>query len=157
MKKLIRLSSIVTIVGIAACNLVPSNAFAGDFFQDQVIRTASKSETREVLRDIQIKNVALSDSAAKLRLAQAQFFLNQTKNEVVSRYAQGEISQYEFDDIRNELTYLTHSMNQYFANVRAYERSRNRDFQSMAAQNLKDADQSYSRLKNTTLKAVRNG
>ena len=66
------------------------------------------------------------------------------------------ISNYEFDDMKHELSYLSFSMNEYFLNIRAYERSKNREFQALARQNLKDANQSYARLKAVTLKSARN-
>lgn len=157
MKKTLAFSSFVIALVITMGSLAPSAAFAGDFFQDQVTQPTSKTATRELLRDIQVRHVALRGSTEKLRLAQTQFFVAQTKNEIVNRYSRGELSRYELEDIRNELTYLTHSMNQYFANVRAFERSNNRTFQNLATENLKDADQAYLRLKNTTLKASRNG
>ncbi|MDD2744922.1 MAG: hypothetical protein PHU93_00100 [Candidatus Gracilibacteria bacterium] len=150
--------SISLLVGLCFASVViaPQSIFASDFFENQVLQIAGKEATREVLKDIQISNVVLKSSAEKLRLAQTKFFLAQTKKEITNRYAEGTISNYEFDDMKHELSYLSFSMNQYFLNIRAYERSKNRDFQALARQNLKDANQSYARLKAVTLKSARN-
>ena len=84
-----------------------------------------------------------------------ELIISKTKREIENRYAEGSISAYDFADIEQELRYLTYSMNSYFMNIRAFERSKNRDFQKMAQDNLGDASQSYSRLKAATRKAVR--
>lgn len=150
--------SISLLVGLCLASIVviPQSIFASDFFENQVLQIAGKEATREVLKDIQINNVTLKSNAEKLRLAQTKFFLAQTKKEITNRYAEGTISNYEFDDMRQELSYLSFSMNQYFLNIRSYERSKNQDFQVLARQNLKDANQSYARLKAVTLKSARN-
>jgi hypothetical protein len=139
----------------ATMALIPQSSFAGDYFQDQVLKTGNKEMTREVLGDIKIRDVALKSSTEKLRLAQTKFFIAQTKKEIVNRYAEGTISTYEFEDIKNELSYLAFSMNQYFSNYRAYERSKDKEYQASAFQNLRDANQCYGRLKVATLKAAR--
>lgn len=150
--------SISLLVGLCFASLViaPQSIFAADFFESQVLQIAGKEATREVLKDIQINNVVLKSNAEKLRLAQTKFFLAQAKKEITNRYAEGTISNYEFDDMKHELSYLSFSMNEYFLNIRAYERSKNREFQTLARQNLKDANQSYARLKAVTLKSARN-
>ncbi len=150
------LSFVVTGIILFISALLPQSLFAGDFFQDQVLNLTSKEMTREVLQDIRINDVILKSNTEKLRLSQTKFFLAQTKKQIVNRYADGSISSYEFEDMKNELSYLTFSMNQYFANFRAFERSKNRDFQKSAFQNLKDANRNYARLKVVTRQASRN-
>ena len=129
--------------------------FANDYFESQILRTTSKETSREKLREIQITEVVLKSSSERLRLQQTKFFISKTKREIENRYAEGSISAYDFADIEHELRHLTYSMNSYFMNIRAFERSKNRDFQKMAQENLGDASQSYSRLKAATQKAVR--
>jgi hypothetical protein len=150
------LTSLFASILLMAITLMPSSIFASDYFQNQVLQLNSKETSKEVLRDIQIAEVALKSNSEKLRLAQAKVFLSQTKKEMQNRYADGSLSSYEFDDIKNELEYLAYSLNKYFANFRAFERSGNREFRNMATQNLKDANQSYARLKTITRKAARN-
>jgi hypothetical protein len=130
-------------------------AYANDYYENQILRTTSKETSREKLREIQITEVALKSSSERLRLQQTKFFISKTKREIENRYAEGIISAYDFADIEQELRYLTYSMNSYFMNIRAFERSKNRDFQKIAQENLGDASQSYSRLKAATRKAVR--
>lgn len=155
MKKSFQLASwcLAMITMIASGLYLP--AYANDYFESQILRTTSKETSREKLREIQIAEVALKSSSERLRLQQTKFFISKTKREIENRYAEGNISAYDFADIEQELRYLTYSMNSYFMNIRAFERSKNRDFQKMAQDNLGDASQSYSRLKAATRKAVR--
>ena len=65
------------------------------------------------------------------------------------------MNSYEIADFRQELGYLTHTMNEYFKNIETSERTNNRSIRALARQNLRDADQSYGRLSAITQKSTR--
>lgn len=155
MNQFFKFASLRTGITILIAIGMVSPIFASDYFESQVLRTNNRESSREALREIQINEVALKSSSERLRLSQTKFFISKTKREMVNRYSEGGISAYDFADIEQELRYLSKSMNSYFSNIRAFERSKNEEFQKMAKQNLDEAHQSYSRLKAATRKAAR--
>ena len=139
-------------IGLFSSSLASAST---DFFETNISGNSSKSVAHEVFSDIQVREVTLRAVAEKTRLAQTQFFVAQTKQAAESRFAAGELDQYALRDIQNELSYLVHSMNEYFTNVRAFERSKNSVYKKLSAQNMDDAQMAYGRLKAVTLKTAR--
>lgn len=126
-----------------------------DFFESKIAQVQSKETAKNLFSGIELRNISLRSVTEKNRFSDMQFFLAQTKKEAENRYSAGEINRYEIQDIRNELSYLVHSMNEYFTNVRSFERSSNPVYKKLATQNLSDAKTTYDRLKATTRRSVR--
>lgn len=144
------------IAGFIATFMPVATTFAdADFFETNITQNSGKAAAHDLLADLQIRNISLKSGSEKARLAQTQFFLAQTKKETESRFQDGEITQYALCDIKNELSYLVYSMNEYFTNIRSFERSNNATYKKLALQNLDDAQMAYTRLKTVTLQTAR--
>lgn len=143
-------------MAIALLSIMSTSVSANaDFFETKIIQSQSRESAKSLFNGIELRNVSLRSVTEKNRFSDMQFFLAQTKKEAEIRYSAGEIDRYEIQDIRNELGYLVHSMNEYFTNVRSFERSSNPAYKRLASQNLSDAKTTYDRLKVTTRRSVR--
>ncbi len=108
-----------------------------------------------MLEDIRLGFYKVRSDIEIARVAKTRTFIVQVKREAARRYASGEMSAYEMQDFTRELSYLTHNMNEYFKNIVASERRENKALQALARQNLRDADQSYGRLRAVTWASAR--
>ncbi len=124
---------------------------SASFFESEIIGNEMVQSRIDQVRiiDFTFKNMATS-----AKHAQTKFFISKTKSEILSRYADGRVNEYEFADITNNLEYVAHSMNTYFTNMKAFERSNNRVYRTLALQNLRDSKGAYERLRADTQKSI---
>lgn len=125
---------------------------AGPFFLDRIVQNQSIEDR---FAKIRITASALKNPDTNGKLTQTRLFLAQVKKEALRRYENGLMTRYETEDVAHELEYLAYSMNEYFRNMRSYERTKNRAYLNLADQNLDDAAASYDRLSDITWQSVR--
>ncbi len=155
MSSLFLRASFGLICGIAGMFSLTLNtsAQANDFFLSNIV-SSSPEITR--IQSIQVRDFPLKNTTEQVRLSQTKYFVSQVKQEVIRRVKSGELNSYEARDIVRELENLTFSMNEYFRNVAAAERSKQKAYRELAASNLANAKSSYMKLSAVTWQSVRN-
>lgn len=134
---------------LAILALVSTSSANADFFLDRVVAN-SPEKTR--VQKISLGSYSFKNPANAASYRDGLYFLSKTKNETLRRFEDGRISAYRLADTANELEYLAYSLDHYFANLSAYERTGSRFYRELAASNLSDARSIYDRLKAVTLK-----
>ncbi len=134
---------------LAILALVSTSSANADFFLDRVV-SSSPEKTR--VERISLGNYSFKNATHAASYRDSLYFLSKAKNEALRRFEDGRISAYRLSDTANELEYLAHSLNHYFANLSAYERTGSKFYKNLAATNLADAKATYVRLKAVTIK-----
>lgn len=127
-------------------------ASASDFFTGNVI---GYTEIQDRFDDIRLKSFVFRSDTLNAKLMSSRQLVSRAKRDTLVRLQDGSISKYTADDIASNLEYLTFSLNNYFANMKSFERTSRKDFRMIANQNLKDADMIYNQLKVITWNASR--
>ncbi len=129
-----------------------THAATKPFFLKEVVKD---SAIEDRFSQIKISGGKFKNEETNARLSESRIFVGQVKREALKRYKDGKLSRYEIDDIARELEYLTYSMNQYFENMKSYERNRKSLYLDLANTNLVNAASSYDRLSGITWGTVR--
>ena len=137
---------------IATLILLITPTVGASFFEKNIVGTEIAQDRIE---QIKIENFTFQNTITATKYAQTKFFIARTKAEILDRYEDGRVNDYELADIANNLEYVTHSMNEYFKNMKAFERSKNRTYRTLALQNLRDANSRHGDLRAVTQKSTR--
>ncbi len=144
------LLALVAIISVFA-NLAPVSAQT-DFFEGNIIGNEAFTTRMDAIK---MNSYIFRSGALNDKLAQTRYFLSKTKRNTLANLADGTITKYTADDVAGSLEYLTHSMNTYFANMKAYERTSRKIYKTLATQNLGDASAVYNELKAITWNSLR--
>lgn len=136
--------------GILAILAILSTATAhADFFLDRVVDDAPEKARMD---RIEIANYSFKNEANAAAYRDSLYMVSRVKNEAYRRYSDGRISKYRYVDTMNELQTLTYALNNYFANLSGFEKTRSSFYRELAMSNLSEARSSYERLKAITVK-----
>ncbi|MFZ4461031.1 MAG: hypothetical protein ACOYN2_00315 [Patescibacteria group bacterium] len=133
---------------ISSANIVS----ASDFFTNNIVGYTAIEDRFD---DIRLKSFIFRSDVLNTKLMDARLFVSKAKRDTLVRLQDGSVSKYTAEDIASNLEYLTYSLNNYFANMKSFERTGRKDFRTIANQNLKDADMIYTQLKAITWNASR--
>lgn len=134
---------------LAILALVSTSSVHADFFLDRVV---DNSPEKARMENIGLGTYSFANAETANSYRDSLYLLSRVKNEAFQRYSDGRISSYRFADTMNELETLAYSLNNYYANLASFERSKRSTYRSLAMANLVDARSSYARLKAITLK-----
>lgn len=134
---------------LAILALVSTSSVHADFFLDRVVGN-SPEKTR--MENVGIGSYSFANAETANSYRDSLYMISRVKNEAFQRYSEGRISSYRFADTMNELETLAYSLDNYYANMAGFERTKRASYRNLAMADLADARSSYARLKAVTLK-----